>query len=267
MMLPDWSKGFRAIECGNNPFATVADFQEDTRLVDKADLFRTPSKRERDPLDNGPFGDDWEFVPHDSKLPLDTEGLDQALKDGVSKEFLTTTLSQLESSVVTMGGALEDVAKVTLNRFVANEKDTRLMAEVIQAIRANLGSTTPVLDKLESPTLWGTTASIAGEVDCVGTSLGELEDEMRPFKRGVLELVRTTSPKETKAKGEQMMVLLEILMEHMKKLSPVFETLRTSVMDIVLEKRVLEGRIGSLELARNSDIPAAKSTRLTTSWR
>ena len=260
MTLLDWSKGFRAVECGNNPLATKADFQEASRFVDKAEQFRTPLKRGRDPLDNGPFGEEWKFVPHDAGLPKDPVGLDQAIRDGVSKEFLTTMLSLLESSVVTMGGALEDVAKVTLSRFVANEKDAMLMAEVIQAIKSNLGSTTTLQDKFVSPTLWGTTACIADEVDRVGTSLVELEGVMLPFKRGVLELVRTTNPKETKEKGEQIMALLDVLMNHMKNLSPAFESLRMSVSNMMEERREINERVGSLELFRNST-RSSKRTR------
>ena len=261
MTLSDWSKGFRAVESGDNLFASKADFQETSLFMDKAEQFRTPLKRGRDPLDNGPFGEDWEFVPHDPKLPKDPVGLDQAIREGVSKEFLTTTLSLLETSVVTMGGALEEVAKVTLGRFVANEKDAMLMAEVIQAVKSNLGSTPNTLqDKFVAPTLWGTTACIADEVDRVGTSLMELGGEILPFKRGMLELIRTTNPKETKEKGEQMMALLDVLMNHMKNLSPAFESLRMSVMNVVEEKRDLDERVGSLELSRNSS-RSSKKTR------
>ena len=112
-----------------------------------------------------------------------------------------------------------------------------LMVEAIPAIKSNLGSTTTLQDKFVSPTLWGTTACIADEVDRVGTSLVELEGEILPFKRGVLELVRTTNPKETKEKGEQMMALLDVHMNHMKNLLPAFESLRMSVSNMMEEER------------------------------
>ena len=71
MTLLDWLKGFRAVECGDIPLATKVDFQEASRFVDKAEQFRTPLKRGRDLLDNGPVVEDWEFVPHDAKRHVD----------------------------------------------------------------------------------------------------------------------------------------------------------------------------------------------------
>ena len=162
MGLDDWSKAFQAVDFGSDVLSSAEDVKEATLFIDKADSFKTPSKRKRDPTDVGPFGDEWEFVTHERILPDDAAGFDPEVKLSVTKELLTTrTVANVETSIVTMGGALEDVAKVTLGRFVVNERDVMLMAGVIQSVKSNIGSSLGVDDvKFESPTLWGTTSLI-----------------------------------------------------------------------------------------------------------
>lgn len=128
MGLLEWSKEFQAVNCAVDGMTSSEDVKEATEFIDKADLFRTPSKRKRDVKGAGPFGEDWEFLNHERMLPTDADDLDQTIKTGVTKEFRTKTLATVETSMVKMGSTLEDVAKVTLERFVSNEKDAVLMA-------------------------------------------------------------------------------------------------------------------------------------------
>ena len=246
--LENWKKEFQAVDCGDDGVTSMDDVKKATQFLDKADLFRTPSKRKRDLKVEGPFGEDWEFVGHDRKLPSGELELDEAIKLGVSKEFLTKTLSLVEASVVTIGGALEEVAKATLDRFEVNEKDSMLMAGVIQTLKANMGSVMTVSDdKFEAPTLWGTTTSIGHEVSRVGASLIGLEEEMKPFKLFVTEILKMYDPAEAKEKSDRLTEILGMVMQRMKQLSPEFESLKDAVGILVEEKMEWERRFREIE--------------------
>ncbi|KAI2505421.1 hypothetical protein MHU86_9034 [Fragilaria crotonensis] len=235
MGLLDWSKEFQAVDCAVDGMASFEDVKEATEFIDKADLFRTPSKRKMDPKDAGPFGEDWEFIHHERMLPTDAYDLDQTIKTGVTKEFLTKTLATVETSIVEAGSALEEVAKVTLERFVSNEKDSMLMAGAIQSLKGNLGAPTVIDDKFGSPTLWGTTAIIVDEVNKMGESIENLEAEMIPFKASVTELLQAHDPEEAKAKADKFLEVLTMVMTRMKQLSPEFEAVKLSVANLVKE--------------------------------
>ena len=104
--LQDWSKEFQAVDCGDeNGLTSADDVRKATEFIDRADLFRAPSKRKRDPTKaEGPFGDEWEFVGHERQLPDGgTDKLDEAIKAGVPKEVLTKALATVEASVVSIG--------------------------------------------------------------------------------------------------------------------------------------------------------------------
>jgi hypothetical protein len=121
--------------------------------------FRTLSKRKRDKTDAGPFGDDWEFLNHERILPPNADFLDEIIKTGVTKELLTkslatveTSIVKVETSIVKMGSALEDVAKVTLERFISNERDSMLIADAIQSLKGNLRAPSVLDEKKSSST-------------------------------------------------------------------------------------------------------------------
>lgn len=248
MGLLEWSKEFQAVDCGTETMASSEDVKEATEFIDKADLFRTPSKRKRDPKDVGPFGEDWEFLNHERMLPFDADDLDQTIRTGITKEFLTKTLATVETSMVTMGGALEDVARVTLERFVANEKDAMLMAGAIQSLKTNLGAPMAVIDaKFESPTLWGTTSFIVNEVNRVGESLAGLEADILPFKISVNEFIEAHNPVEAKDKADRFLEILTMVMQKMKQISPKFETMKASIGGLLEEKRIWERRLDVME--------------------
>jgi hypothetical protein len=119
MGLQEWAKEFQAIDCEDDVVLSVEDIEEAT-------LFHTPAKRKRDnTTDEGPFSDNWEVVPHSRALPRKEAELDQTIKGGVTREFLTKT------SIITLGTLLEQVARVAVERFEANEKDNLLMAGVL----------------------------------------------------------------------------------------------------------------------------------------
>ena len=122
--------------------------------------------------------------------------------------------------LVSLGGALEEVAKVSLDRFEANENDVRLMAGVIQSIKASLGSTTGMADKFEYPTLWGTTLGIADEVDRVGTGLIDLEIDMKSFKAIVTEMLQGSEIKDAKVASARLMEIVDMVVKRMKQISP-----------------------------------------------
>ncbi|KAI2498171.1 hypothetical protein MHU86_16314 [Fragilaria crotonensis] len=259
MGLLEWSKEFQAVDCGTESMASSEDVKEATEFIDKADLFRTPSKRKRDPKDVGPFGEDWEFLNHERMLPIDADVLDQTIRTGITKEFLTKTLATVETSMVTMGGALEDVARVTLERFVANERDAMLMAGAIQSLKTNLGAPMAVIDvKFESPTLWGTTSFIVDEVNRVGESLAGLEADILPFKISVNEFIESHDPTEAKHKADRFLEILTMVMQKMKQISPEFEAMKASIGGLLEEKRTWEKRLDEMEFGLSGRLKKAR---------
>ena len=106
------------------------------------------------------------FERYTKTLPSDDtqEMTDVLVKKGLEKGMLTRVVARLESSKITQGAVLAEVAVLSHKRFVGNERDIRLMAGAVQKTQILMGNPVEVDEKFEGPTLWTSTSFIADKV-------------------------------------------------------------------------------------------------------
>jgi hypothetical protein len=166
--LPNWVKAFRAVTITEDAEVSAATvgFKE-TKFLDDAESFRTPFKKRKGgsgDQDKGVEREPMKFVKfslHERGLPpvSNADELDAIVASGsLGKGGLTRIVSEVESSVITLGEAMEEVTTLTHRRFAENEKDSKSMLGVLQNLFASLGPAVEIDANFEAPTLWGTTA-------------------------------------------------------------------------------------------------------------
>ena len=90
-------------------------------------------------------------------------------------------MSKVESSVIVLGEAMQEVTTLTHQRFEDNEKESKSILGALQNLFATIGPTMEIDATLEAPTLWGTTAFIAEDVVRLGGVVEGLDAELKPM--------------------------------------------------------------------------------------
>ena len=256
MGLKEWTRRFQALDCDGDSISTVADVQAATEFISEADRFKTPSKRKGAPgLKTTPFGDEWEVVPHDCMLPDDPlQFRDVELDSGKDSKALRKAIMGIETSVIGLGTNLTQVAGATLKRFQSNEKDTLLMAGMIQTLKANLGTAPANLDqKFESPSVWTTAAFISDELIDVGLVVWALDAEFKEFKTAFEESMSQANPEEAVHSAmDRYIQILTSLMAKVKEMAPELSEIKSTVEVLVADRAARE------EIGRRSESPAKK---------
>ena len=206
-----------------------------TEFISEADRFKTPAKRKSPPgMKTEPFGDEWEVVLHDRIFPEDTPRNQDIDLDLVKdSKALRQAITGIETSVIGLGTNLTQVAGATLARFQANEKDSLLMAGVIQTLKGSLGVPPANLDsKFESPSVWTTASFISDELIDVGLVVWSLDSEFKEFKQSVEEPLSRSNPEEAvQVAMERYIQILTTLMGKVKEMAPALSEMK-STMDI-----------------------------------
>ena len=233
--LAEWSKRFQAVDCDNDLMRSVDDVRAATFLIDEADQFKTPAKRKRDPaIGGGPFGNDWVVVLHDRMIPDDPlrSTVGSASKGDliVGMDILTQAVMGVETSIIGLGTNLEEVTMATLNHFETNERDSLLMAGLMQTIKANLGSMPSNMDtKFISPTIWGSTTFIAEELIDVGMYVWSLQSEFAEFKTFVAESLEEQVMATARKHPDRVVEVLKLVMDKVKEMAPDVTEMKASV--------------------------------------
>ena len=82
----------------------------------------------------------------------------------MEKGYLTKVMARVEASVVTQRAVIVEVAVLTHKRFLAYERDMRLMGGAVQKVQISIAQPVEMDDRFDAPTLWGSTSFIADEV-------------------------------------------------------------------------------------------------------
>ena len=127
--LPNWVKAFRAVVITEDvePLVVEGDFKE-TKFLDDAESFRTPFKKRKGTDD---VGKDVKSEPRKVvKFARHTRGLSPVAEveeveaivasGSLGKGGLTKIVSEVESSVIVLGEAMQEVATLTHQRFEDN---------------------------------------------------------------------------------------------------------------------------------------------------
>ena len=134
----------------------------------------------------------------------------------------------------------------TLKRFETNERDSLLMAGVMQSIKSNLGSIPVNLDaKFTSPTLWGSTTCIAEELIDVGLYVWALQAEFTDFKSFVSESFEEQVVAAAKRSPDRVVDVLTLLMDNVKEMAPDLAGMKSSVSTLLKDREDYQRLIGS----------------------
>jgi hypothetical protein len=126
-----------------------------------------------------------DFVGYTRNLPKD---LIKDLKEVIAKMSteekggLTGIVSRLETMVL-HGAALEAVAELSHKRFLANERDLRVVSGAVQNVQMSGGQPIELDTNFDASTLWSAISFVADEVEQVAENLKRIST---PLLCGVL---------------------------------------------------------------------------------
>ena len=172
------------------------------------------------------------FARHERGLPPASEVEElSAFSGSLAKGGLAKIVSGVESSVITLGEAMQEIAILTQQRFDENEQEYKSMMGVLQNLFATLGPTVEIDANLEAPTLWGTTAFIAEEVVRLGGIVDCLAADVKPMVSAIkaVELAHDESSKKAEVSENMVMNSLELVMDHVNKVAPELTKLRDAM--------------------------------------
>lgn len=234
--LPGWVREFDAVDITDDVFATTSDVKIQKRaLKDAVEVFKTPAKRKREMLLGEPLAD-WTVVNHTRSLPFDESSeLEAVILSGMGRGILTKIVAKLETSAVTLGDAMEEVALLSHTRFLSNEEGINSISGVVQNLKSSVGMPVQLDDRFEAPTLWGAVAFIADEVSRIGLTLLHVNEEIKEVKASVAEVIGVINERKTGGSedSEKMLKVLTMVMTRVKGIAP--------------EMSMLSSRVGTLE--------------------
>ena len=147
---------------------------------------------------------------------------------GVDSLVLTRVVSQVETSVVALGEALEMVAEQTADRFADVDREAKLVAGAVHTLSSILGTPIELDDRFEAPTLWGTAAFIADEMLRLSKDFLSVELGFRPMKAEV-EWIKSSmkdSHSSTEEAGGKIRQILTFVMKRIHEISPEVEAVK-----------------------------------------
>jgi hypothetical protein len=156
--LSTWVRAFAAVSITDDGLASNEDIKTEMKFLADAEMFRTPTKKRKSEVVS--------VVAHQRSLPEDgSPELEVMIADGsLGKGGLTKIVSRVETSVVDIGKALEEIAMLAHGRFVVTEDDVLHVSGAVRNLISMLGPATEMDERFEAPTLWGTTSFIGEEV-------------------------------------------------------------------------------------------------------
>ena len=248
----DWLIEFQAVDGTADPLTSVEEFHVETDFLSESTLARTPSKRRKDSFSGEEYQGmlpGWKHPKYDRSLPEDESSLEVMINEGIRKRFLTTTVSKIESYIDGMGGALSEVTAIHHDRLVSVEDDLEVMIGVVQTIKARTGTAVDLGDRFSAPTLWGSTAAIAGDLSKITKDFDDIQrDVILPLANSVADLEATDE--DLKAKTEKVVKVASLLLNRVQVLTDTLQEVKT---DLVLIRAEQGAKFKSVLESENSD--------------
>jgi hypothetical protein len=247
LTLSDWSREFCAVEIANDAMASVAEIKEESSFLEKAKDFRTPSKRVRESASRmvssdfqnrlGMGGVGGSFVPHLRLLPVvvETEGSELSpggwTEGGIDDNALSKVVSQVETSLVSLGEALGALVGESHNRFLEVGHEAKLIASALHSLSSSVGTQMELDERFEAPTLWGSTAFIADEIMRLGREMMSMDLEVKPIQMevGWLKTSVQNSALTSEESLAKLMKILGLVMQRIQSVGPELELVKTRV--------------------------------------
>ena len=148
---------------------------------------------------------------------------------GVDSLVLTRVVSQVETSVVALGEALEMVAEQTVDRFAEVDREAKLVAGAVHTLSSILGTPIELDDRFEAPTLWGTAAFIADEMLRLSKDFLSVELGFSPMKAEFDWIKASMKDAHSSAEesGGNMRQILTFVMKRIHEIGPEVEAVKT----------------------------------------
>jgi hypothetical protein len=253
--LSEWNREFCAVEIANDVTASMAEIKEEASFLMRAKDFRTPSKRSREStsisselhklMGDGP---DRQFITHTRLMPVveSLEDEETDLQDGVlvgegdNNKLLTKAVTEIETSVVSLGEAMVMLSEQSHNRFVSVDHEAKLVAGAVHTMNSHLGMPIELDERFEAPTLWGTTAFIADEVSKLNQDVLTLELGLKPLQTEMewakAALHNVQGQEDSAAKMRQ---ILGLVMERVRAMGPELENARRRLDEVEQKQETL----------------------------
>lgn len=246
LTLAEWNREFCAVEIANDVSASVAEIKEESLFLAKAKDFRTPSKRLRESSSAltdfrkrlGLEEEDRTFVPHLRLLPVVSE-LEEGselspsgwAEGGTDDIGLARVVSQVETSLVSLGEALGVLEKKSQARSREADLEAKLIASGLHSLSSNIGTQVELDERFEAPTLWGTTSFITDEIMRLGQEIMTMDLEVKPIlmEAGWLKTSFQTLSTTSEESLSKMMKILGLVMQRIQAVGPELETVKTKV--------------------------------------
>ena len=256
LTLSGWTREFCAVEIANDVSASVAEIKEESSFLEMAKDFRTPSKRVREStsvsaelrkrLGKGEEG--VSLVPHLRLLPVvveSSEGSETSpsgwTEGGIDDSSLSKVVSQVETSLVSLGEVLGVFMEESHNRSLEVDQEAKLIASALHSLSSSVGNQVELDERFEAPTLWGTTAFIVDEIMRLAKESLRVDLEVKPLHMEVGWLKTRVQDSAVAAEESlaKMMKILGMVMERIKSVGPELDSVKT--------------RVGKVEAAQRED--------------
>ena len=247
-----WTTEFQAIDGTSEILTSAEEFQTETEFLAESTLLRTPAKRKKDSFCGEEYEGlkpSWTKPKYDRTFPEDTADLEALISEGVKKGVVTTTVSKIESYIVGMGEAVQDVTAIHHDRLVSLEDDLEVMIGVVQTLKSRLGTTVDLGEQFTAPTLWGAAAFIADDLTKVTQDLEDMyECAIKPMEETLTLL--NTADAEMNAKTKKVIKAVKILLG---RVLAVNESIQEVKADLVLVRAEQSVRFTSTSAAVSAD--------------
>ena len=174
------------------------------------------------------------FAMHARTLPVDNTPQLEELIAGktMEKGLITRAVARLETSVVTHGGLLSEVAGLSHKRILAKEKYLQLMSGAVQKVQICIGHPVELDTRFDAPTLWSFTSFIADEVIRLEGGLTVLEETVGPIKITVDNVMLECERLANLATGDKMLKVLIMVSNKVKEASEQIVISKTKVLEL-----------------------------------
>lgn len=246
LTLPHWVRVFGAISLADDSAASSDDIKAESKFLADADRFKTPSKKRkagfaRTTVEGVRKREIVSFEVHKRELPEEGDPtLDLVIADGsLGKGGLTKIVARLESSMIELGKAVDDIAGVTHERFMELDENVHLVSGAVQNIMSGLGPSVGMDMRFEAPTLWGATSFIGDEVVRLSdealsyiAQFTSIQGSLQMIIKRVSEFSGSLSTEDGNAK---MLKILTLVMGRVHAINPELDKIRKHIAKIEAE--------------------------------
>lgn len=233
--------------------ASIEAVKEESLFLSQANQeFKTPSKRSRGEfLDFSDEEDQVAIGKIDLRFhkrtfpPIESSEWEELMgSKGIKKSMVTLALSQIETSLISLGEAVQGVVTQSQARFIDNEQGLNVIAGAVHTLSSNVGNPLEINGRFEAPTLWGTAAFISDEMDRIGKAVVTIESDLTPMKEDVIQMVSASNLSREKLEEscKKTVKALVLVMNRVKEINPELALIRKKLDQVEVDQKCRESK-------------------------